>query len=239
MSNFQFKPNIWLTLITIIGLTLFINLGIWQLNRAEQKQQRLDLFEQNSVLPARLITGENDFEDITNVMYRKVAVRGSYDRKFLFALDNQQESGKIGFHIYTPFRLKNSESVILVNRGWVPLENHKRSLPNIETDNALVLLKGMAYILSEPPLKLGDTSIKTGAREIVQYIDLNKLATDLNIKLLPFVLLLDKDDETGFVRNWKIVAAPPEKSTSYAMQWFSFAVLLSGLYIGLNLKRKK
>jgi len=223
----------------MVALPIFIALGNWQLNRAEEKRQLLALYETNSVLAAKRVDSQFRFTESANLMYRKIQVTGRYVGKYLLALDNQVEQGKVGFHIYTPFMIENSDQLILVNRGWVAMVSYKRELPVVDTTDKLITLTGLMYMPSEPGFKLGDTSIKTRARDIVQYIDLKKLGQDLGLKLLPIVMLLDKNMASGFKCNWKILAASPEKSTSYAMQWYTFAVLLAGLYIGLNLKRTK
>jgi surfeit locus 1 family protein len=51
------------------------------------------------------------------------------------------------------------------------------------------------------------------------------------------VLLLDPAEPRGYVRAWKPGGRGPEQNWSYAIQWWSFAVVLAGLYLGLNLRR--
>jgi surfeit locus 1 family protein len=51
------------------------------------------------------------------------------------------------------------------------------------------------------------------------------------------VLLLDESEPAGYVRGWKPFAKGPEQNWSYAIQWWSFAVLLMVLYVVLNLKK--
>lgn len=51
------------------------------------------------------------------------------------------------------------------------------------------------------------------------------------------LLLLDAQEPRGYVRDWKPGGRGPEQNWSYAIQWWSFAVVLLGLYVGLNLRR--
>ena len=53
-----------------------------------------------------------------------------------------------------------------------------------------------------------------------------------------WVLLLDADSGPGFVREWQPPGLPPERHIGYAVQWWAFALLLVGLFVGLNVKRK-
>jgi surfeit locus 1 family protein len=52
------------------------------------------------------------------------------------------------------------------------------------------------------------------------------------------VLLLDDDQPQGSLRGWKPLGRGPEQNWSYAIQWWSFAVVLLILYVALNLERK-
>ncbi|HEY9031818.1 MAG TPA: SURF1 family cytochrome oxidase biogenesis protein, partial [Kangiella sp.] len=47
------------------------------------------------------------------------------------------------------------------------------------------------------------------------------------------------DPGSPFVRQWELVASPPEKHIAYAVQWFGMALVLIILFIVLNLKRER
>jgi len=243
MAKYQFKPDIRLGILSVVLIALFISLGIWQLNRADAKRERLAIYKANSSQAAANLqdirfSAEKPTEDVRDqLMYRKLSVTGKYLSQYLFARDNRQEKGRIGFHVFTPFKVSTNNKVILVNRGWVEMKNHKRVIPDVKTADKEITLSGMAYYLSKPPLELGDKREVSQSRMIVQNINISDLAEDLKLDLYPIVLLLDKNADSGFVRNWKIISAPAEKSTSYAVQWFSFALIIFGLFVGLNIKR--
>jgi surfeit locus 1 family protein len=52
------------------------------------------------------------------------------------------------------------------------------------------------------------------------------------------VLLLDEQAAAGFQRGWKPFVKGPEQNWSYAIQWWSFAILLLVLYVVMNLKKR-
>ena len=66
----------------------------------------------------------------------------------------------------------------------------------------------------------------------------SQLASALGARLERRVLLLDAGEPRGYVRAWKPGGRGPEQNWSYAIQWWSFAVVLAGLYVGLNLRRR-
>jgi len=59
------------------------------------------------------------------------------------------------------------------------------------------------------------------------------------LRVEPRILLLDPREPRGYVREWKPGGRGPEQNWSYAIQWWSFAVVLAGLYVGLNLRRTR
>jgi hypothetical protein len=58
------------------------------------------------------------------------------------------------------------------------------------------------------------------------------------VRLEPRVLLMDAAEPAGYRRDWRPFARGPEQNYSYALQWWSFGVLLLVLYGVLNTKRK-
>jgi surfeit locus 1 family protein len=72
----------------------------------------------------------------------------------------------------------------------------------------------------------------------VQQPDMARLEELLQTRLLPVILLLDESDAHGFVREWQpVYDVTPDKHRAYAMQWFTLAVVLLLIYIGVNSKR--
>jgi len=54
----------------------------------------------------------------------------------------------------------------------------------------------------------------------------------------PLVLLLDETDPGGFVREWKpVYGITPDKHRAYAAQWFTLALVLLLIYVGVNTRR--
>jgi surfeit locus 1 family protein len=96
-------------------LPLLVALGVWQLNRAEEKRALLALQKQQQSEESVLITG-NSPDNLDALLYRSVKVTGHYDSDHQFLLDNQVHQGKAGFFVLTPLLLKQGKKVVLVNR---------------------------------------------------------------------------------------------------------------------------
>ena len=234
---FDFRPALWPTVITLLMLLLMTGLGIWQLERAVWKEGLVDTHEGRSRLPP--IALRPGVEPSDEAQYRRVFARGYYDMEHQLLLDNRTYQGHAGYHVLTPLRLAESDAVVLVNRGWVPLGKSRAELPEIPGTDGEVLVDAIVQL---PPVKLfrlADVDeANTGWPKVVQQIEMGKLEQLLDVKLEPLTLLLDKDDEFGFIRDWKAVyGVTVDKHRAYAVQWFTLAAVLLIIYISVNSRR--
>jgi len=69
-------------------------------------------------------------------------------------------------------------------------------------------------------------------------VDVNILAKKLTYPLMPFQIELDKDQQSGFKRDWQTTTVMlPEQHIAYAIQWFALAFTLTILFIGYSFKK--
>lgn len=236
-GHFDFSPTLWPTLATLALLPVLTGLGAWQMDRAAWKQQLVDTHADNASKPplrleSLLANGEIE-------QYRRVAVLGRYDLEHQLLLDNRIQSGHAGYHVLTPLHLENSGAVVLVNRGWVPVGPDRSVLPALPGAVDEVVVNAIVKLPPEKFFRLDAVEeANTGWPQVVQQLKLEELAERLGMELLPLTLLLDENDEYGFVRDWKAVyGITPDKHRAYAMQWFTLALVLLLIYVGVNTRR--
>jgi len=235
IANKTFKPGLIPTIVTLLILPILLRLGFWQLDRAEEKKELIVLFKQQNELGPLKIDGNIEIDEKSN--YRIAQVEGQYNNQKQLFLDNKIHQGKTGVQVITPFKLKNTEYSILINRGWVPIKADRSALPEITTPTDLLKLSGKVKILSSKTFTLGGQfQSNEGWPALIQWINVADIEEKANLKLLPYIFLLDESDSSGYVRDWKPVVSQPEKSISYAVQWFSLALALVIIYIVVNLK---
>lgn len=238
IGNKIFKPRLIPTLVFLLVLPVLLRLGFWQLDRAEEKRDLIALFKQQNELGPLIIKDIIKLNEKLN--YRSAQVEGKYNSGKQVFIDNKIHQGKTGVHVLTPFNLKNSDYSILINRGWVPMVIDRSSLPIIETTSQLLTLKGKIKVLGKKPFMVGDQfQSNKGWPALMQWINFEEIENKSGLKLLPYIFLLDKKEQSGYTRNWNPVVMKPEKSTSYAVQWFSLALALVIIYIVVNLKNIK
>jgi cytochrome oxidase assembly protein ShyY1 len=73
---------------------------------------------------------------------------------------------------------------------------------------------------------------------VASFPTMAQLEAAYGASLLPHVLWLDTASGPGYLREWRPSGLPPERHIGYAVQWWSFALLLLGLFVGLNLKKR-
>ncbi len=230
----SFAPARWSILLTAAGIVLFVSLGIWQLERAAYKAELERKFERRLAEDYRPLDLAADLGDI---QYRKLKLRGHYDLERQFLLDNRVHEGRAGYHVLTPFRLADSDHVLLVDRGWAAWGARRSPLPTIRPPLESAFVTGIAFEPGEPALKLGSPPADGDWPRLIVYIDIDELRQAYPGDLLPMVLWMAPESPGAYVRDWDPIWLPPEKSRAYALQWFSFAAISLLLFVGLNLRK--
>lgn len=209
-------------LIFVVVLSVLLGLGIWQLKRAEFKENLQFSHEQQQQHP--LVSLSDLTDDIDKNLYRNVTLTGKY-LKNIILLDNKMEKNKMGYHVFTPFLLEDN-SVILINRGWVLMDNRRDILPEIETPEHAVNIKGQIRQFPNVAYRLNDPAVfNKHWPKVVQYIDKDRVSHWFKQSSYPFIIQLSADEDYGFARNWILVSTNPEMHVAYAIQWFAIAFI--------------
>jgi len=224
------------TLILICSLTLFISAGIWQLNRAGEKHDLKATFAVGALV--NTLTKLVDDADAAEFRFRLFELHGQYDPQHQILLDNIVADGRNGYQILTPF--KTDGQTVLVNRGWVPADVDRSNLPSINFASEPRTIIARLNSLPVPGMHLGNTVDATAPwpRRML-YPTRDEIATALETTVLDYQLLLNADQDDGYLRNWQAVGVGPERHYGYAFQWFSFAALTLIFYVILNFRWNK
>lgn len=231
--SFRFR---WVpTLLLALPVPLFVALGLWQLDRADQKRALAETLEARAELPRFAIAGS--IADADALRYRPLEASGRYVPGLQFLIEGRRQAGKTGFHVITPLRTSGGGGLLLVNRGWIPAtprgEPTESPIPAGE-----VRVTGEAEIPSPPALVLHqgpDAAKDWGGRW--PYLTLDLFAATVDEPVLPVLLLLDPEVPGGFARHWTRPLPNPGMHLGYAAQWFAFALIALVLYLRLSLVR--
>ena len=226
----------WIPLIaTVIVAGLGIALGNWQTRRAEEKIAMADAITERaqrdpvllSQLPDRALPEE----------FSPVRARGAFVADWPLYLDNRPLQGQAGFYLAMPFRLKDSEKVILVLRGWFPRDKQDRQrLPAIPVPAGDVDLIGVVRLQVGQVMELGESPpLQSGT--IVQNLDIGELAVASRLPLQNFIIEQTNDLNDGLMRDWPVPSSGIDTHRGYAFQWYALAAAAVLFFIVTGFRR--
>jgi surfeit locus 1 family protein len=142
--------------------------------------------------------------------------------------------------VLTPLRIQGSNMAVLVNRGWIPVGKDRSRQPDLVIAQTKVRIVGVVDKFPGVGFKLKGAEIPApGWPALLQLVDSERLSERLGYRLLPYQVLLDADEPEGYERAWRHTRLSPETNRGYALQWFSFALVLMILYVWYGFKEKR
>lgn len=234
--NYHFRPKLVPTLATLLVLPLLVSLGLWQANKAVQKQAMQDIFDQRGKSELMQVGAEP--LNIAAIRYSRVLARGYYEPAYQILIDNQIYKGQAGYHVITPLRVNGGMMRILVNRGWVPLGADRNILPVIETPQGEVEVTGYAHDPSGKYLELARTDVKQQSWQVVwQNLNIKRYQDAVPFNIHPVIILLDPASTAGYVRVWARPDSRIDVHKGYAIQWFLMSIALVVIFFVTNIKK--
>jgi len=227
------KPPLIPSLTTLVFVVLMSGLGYWQLNRAQEKEQLLILLADDKITK---ISNKGQLKDLPQ--YANIEIQGRFLQAPQLLLDNQIDNQVVGYHVFTPFEIKNLDITIMVNRGWIAKNGYKPEQLFVDSSPTSILGK-----LNQPPqvgIQLGEIQLdQQKPQQIITYFDKQKVSVFLHEKFCsqlkcivsPSILWLQEEQLQGFKRDWKPIIMLPSKHLGYAVQWFSMTTVLIILFL--------
>ncbi len=225
-------------LAAIVSATITARLGVWQLDRAAQKQALQAQIEQRRAMPA-LPQAELASTEVAAAAqhHRRITLRGQWLHAHTTYLDNRQMNARPGFFVMTPLLLGPGDAV-LVQRGWMPRDAQDRSrLQALPEQTGEVLVSGRIAAAPSKLIELGPSA----PGRIRQNLDLAELSAEIKLPLRP--LSLQQLEPTSgpalaadnLLRQWLDPTLGTAKHHGYAFQWFALSALIVGLYAWFQL----
>lgn len=229
----RFTPHWRITVFGLLICLVFVRLGYWQLQRADEKKQILSVHHQLQRQVPRPWLPDAKWPR----QYQSMKVQGHYLSMIIFQ-DNQHYQHQFGYHVISPL-VVSPDKILLVDRGWVAGDVTRHSLPLVNTPEEYIHIIGSAYYPSKKSWSLGQSLEKVEHNMVVvERIDIQLISQILHKSVYPFIIRLDKHETQGFNREWPVVSMPPERHYGYALQWFGMALITMILIIILNIKKK-
>ena len=226
----------WLiTIAALLGVSLTLSLGFWQLSRAAEKRALQLAVDTNAHLAGLTELALAALPDPTKLLFQPVDLRGRWVPERTVFLDNRPMDAKVGFYVITPLRLEGSAAVVLVQRGWVQRNFVDRAaVPAVPTPLGVVQVTGR---IAPPPGKLYELGRATPG-VIRQNLDIGEFGVESGLSLMPVSILQTGASADGLARDWPPVNVGVEKHLGYAFQWFGLSALIAILYVWFQIVRR-
>ena len=224
-------------LLTLFGVAAFVTLGTWQLDRAAQKERLFAAFAgAGSQTPVALDEARRTRD---SQRYPLVSVRGRYDPKHAYVLDDQTHDGKVGSVAYAIFEPADGSAPLLADRGFIARDarGQRPTIPPAPEGEQQILA-----LYAPPPgsgLRLGGNALprqSTWPKTSI-YLDVGEIAADAGRSLDPKVLLLAPEQGSGFIREWRPDVFPPERHRGYAFTWFTLAAVVVIVFVTMHWRK--
>ncbi len=208
---------------TVVSLGC-VRLGFWQLERLGERQAS------NNQVVGRLGETAVPLERLPRnsaVRFRRATANGRYDFANEFVLTSRTRNGSPGVHVITPLRVANSDTAVLVNRGWAYAPDGMRVDLALFREDSNAVVDGF---VEEFSARTGTVSTPSVARA-VRRLDRDSIAARIPYPLAPVVLVqqLDSGEFTAVDRGTPVRIGPPPLDEgphrAYAIQWFGFALV--------------
>ncbi len=234
VSGRRFIFNWKVSLFALICLVTFINLGLWQLSREDEKRGFLAQQAERINQPA---IAANDLKQEGELYGLPVVLTGRFDEQAVFLLDNRVLNGKVGFEVQHVFH-DISDRSFLVNRGFVQMGRTRQDPVDIPVvAEQQVSIKGYIYQRDNSNVAMQNGNIaESPFPVIVQHTDIVQFGKRTETMLYPHVIRLLEGEVGALPRYWPDTTMLPEKHRGYAIQWFTmaFAVTLAWLFFSFR-----
>ena len=203
----------------LVAAALFIGLGFWQISRLHERREWNRHFTEQRIkqpIPFSELPRQPD-----SARFRGARVEGVYDYEHELLISPRTRRGSPGVDILTPVRRAGTDTLILVNRGWV----YSPDLASVdlkrwrERDSANV----QGYVERYLP----DTVVTPSSHpRIIRRVTRAELAARLPYPVAPYYLVAVGDtlDLTHPARR-DLPALDEGSHMNYAIQWFTFAAI--------------
>ena len=215
------------TLLVIVAMAVLARLGVWQLDRLEQRRAFNARVLAQVNQPPILLSGQALNADLASMEYRPVIVEGEYDHAQEVALRNQAWNDQIGVHLLTPLKIAGSDQAVLVDRGWVPVQDFNSHDWSQYTEPGKIRITGVMRASSSTP-DFGKRADPPGRLDIWNFANVARIAEQVSSPLLPIYIQQAPDPPRSGMpyRSQPDLDLTEGPHLGYAFQWFTFAVIL-------------
>ncbi len=228
----RFRPTFWPTLMSIPAFLVLLALGTWQVNRLAWKEEIVRAFaERVNAEPLMVAPAGRALDEIE---YRRVRLSGRYLNDHEMFLAGRTYNGRGGWNVLTPFETADG-AVVVVDRGWVPLDKRDRATRPQSLIEGPTTVEG---VIRRADVRNYFTPVNEPDRNLWFSADVEAMARKAGIpKVHPYLVEgLRQTIPGGFPVGGEIRVALRNDHLQYAITWYALALALVVIYVLYHLK---
>ena len=214
---------------------VLVRLGLWQLDRLEKRRPfnaRASAAINAPPLALKDEALQTGAGELAVMEYRAVQVSGEYDHSHQIAVRSQYWQNQLGVHLITPLQISGSDQFVLVDRGWISAADFESGDWSQFDEPGPITVHGVIR-QSRTQSDYGTGADPTPApgeapRAAWNFVNIPVIQQQMPFPLLPiYIQQAPAPDWTKLPhRSQPEVEVSEGPHMGYALQWFSFAILL-------------
>jgi surfeit locus 1 family protein len=223
---------------TVFLAAVFFRLGLWQVSRLRERRALNRVAEAARAQPPISLddpaSASSTRDDQMN--NRRVTVTGRYDHAAEVVIRGQSEGGVPGVRILTPLRPLRGDTAILVQRGYVTSGDARTVDLTGLREEGVQRVSGMGFVL--PDTGVRGEPLEQDGQLTWRRVDLPALRSRLPYPLHGWLLLQTPDTSLPRLpRRDDLPLLDDGPHFSYAVQWFSFAIISVAVGVIIGFRR--
>lgn len=234
-DNRFFRPMFWPTLLTLAALAVLIGLGSWQIERLHWKLDLIATIARRMAEPATPAPPEADWPslDLKGLEYRHLRLTGTFENDKELHYFTQNDDGDPGYDIVTPLALDGGGGVVLVDRGFVPLD---RKDPATRAEGQIEGPTSLTGVARAPQPSGLFSNADDVAKNVWYTRDPKRMGEALKLaRVAPFYVEADATPNAGgFPIGGRTQVNIRNEHLQYAITWFGLAAVLLAVYLSYH-----
>lgn len=236
------------TLATLVVVLCCVRLGIWQLDRHDQAEQRREMLSDLHALPP--LEGASAVQDPA-AAYRRSRLEGCYLPAPAGIVTGGLHQGSAGHRLFQLYEVQGQR--LLVERGWIPAHQQVSTFVDAACEPVEGLLVPVEHKAASPPEEVepGIWRWAMGTDELLGLLPRvlgPPLASMSKHARLDAPLALQRGPRMSSHRHrvdgpapigGYLVPVPTTHHLSYAAQWFGFALLALAIWLWASWRRHR
>ena len=211
----------------VVVALVCVALGLWQLGRLAERRAANAVAAAARSAPAVAL---RDHWADSNLVHRRVRVRGRFDHAQDLVLRARSYAGVPGVELVTPLLSQGDTTAVLVNRGFVPAPDAVTIEPDSFVEPGIRTVEGIALPLDSA----GGAPLSRGRQTTFARLDRQTIQERLPYSIR-LVYIRQQPDSAAppFPRRLGPPALDDGPHLSYAIQWFAFAAIALGFGVAM------